>query len=373
MLNRISFHLSSSMNLIRANRWITCFTATSYFIGILMPTFVLAIMAHDEKQTKDAFMQHSEQIIQIEGFSFSPENMGQLAEARILLNDRLNQDSAVQNVFFKTENSGILASGTHMRYIRYVYVSQAFDQNFKQFLQEGRWFDSSRNNECVVGTDLINKLQRASGVQEQLYINNKPCTIIGTTAVFPNRVVMLHQAEENWRGYSQFYVRMKDSHSVEQMISSLKELPLNVELEKMSVINNNYLAGQRVNYSLLLLITLSVFVYSLINISNVIKFMLDERRSRYGIQLATGSTKGNIILEFFIELLLITSISLSAVLGILFLSSPFVGKYILPIRIDGWVVAATFSMNFILCGLLSLLYLKKVLSQDIISLIRGSR
>lgn len=373
MWNRIYFHFLTSLSLIRANKLLACFTAISYFIGILMPIFVVSIMAHDEKQTKAAFMKHSEQIIQIQGTQFDLEDLKQKEKARVILFEQLNADSAVQDVFHKTETFGVLAYGTYMRYLQYLYVDESFNQNYNQFVQEGRWFNPLRKDECIVGTELSQKLWRAAGVYDQLFINNKQCSIIGTTAIFPNRVVMLHHSDEDWRGFSTFYVKVNEGQSVEQVTTSLKQLNPSLELQRMDYINKEYLAGQRTNHSLLLLITLSIFVYAIINISNVIKFMLDERRSRYGIQIAMGSTKKTIILEFFIELLLITSVSLIAVLGILYFNEHLIEKYIISIRIDGWVVVATFLTNVMICGLLSTLYLKKILSNDVVSLIRGDR
>lgn len=373
MWRRIYFHFLSSLSYIRANKLLTSFTAISYFIGILMPIFVVSIMAYDEKQAKASFMNHSEQIIKITGNQYIMEDLQQKENARIKLYDQINTIPAVQNVFHKTEAFGIIAYGTHMRHGQYMYVDEWFHSNFKQFVEEGRWFDPSRNDECIVGTELYNKLWRASGDQDQLFINNKQCSIIGKTSIFRNQVVMLHQADEDWRGFTTFYVKVDDSGSVEQVLSSLEHLDPAFDLERLHLVNKDYLAGQRTNNSLLLLITLSVFVYSIINISNVIKFMLDERRERYGIQIAMGSTKVNIIFEFFIELLLLTSVSLIAVLGILYFNVHLIAKYIITIRVDGLVIAATVLANVMICGMLSMLYLRKILSNNVVSLIRGDR
>lgn len=338
-----------------------------------MPIFVVSIMAHDEKRTKEAFMKQSEQIIQIQAARYNEKDQEQKERLRMRLFEHLNNEPVVRNWFHRTEASGIIASGEHMRYVHYMYVDQSFNQNFNQFVQEGQWFNPLKTNECIIGTELSKRLWRDSGVQAQLLLNNKQCNVIGTTEIFPYWVVLLHQTDENWSGFSKFYVRLNDSHAVGQVISSIKQLSLNLEVESVDLLNKEYLDGQHANYRLMLLITLSVFVYAIINISNVIKFMLDERKGRYGIQIAMGSTKASIVLEFFIELLMITSISLIAVLGILHFNTPLIERFIISIQIDGWVVASTIVTNIIICGFLSILYLRRILSKDVISLMRGDR
>lgn len=365
MFTSLQYHIKSAMLNLYFNKMTTAFTGISYFIGLIMPLFVVLMIYHDEIQTKQSFMEQANQIVRVDT-SLSMENAVQSIE-------QWKENETVEQVFYKTEHSGVISSEKTTRFGYYVYVDPYFHNNYKQFLQTGRWFNAMEKNECIISRDLSFKMFDAEAVSGEIYINGEVCTVVGTTKIFNNRVIKLHNSDQAWDGYTQFFVKLNHSDVMEQMIAEVKSTLAGATIQPLKSINDQYAKGQRINFGLLLLITLSVFIYAIITISNVIHFMLSDRMYRYGINLALGCKKSKLYMEYFLELLFVTSLSLIVALVTLLLAESSIEKYLAPIRIDGIVVVILFLCNMIVCLLLSFVYLRKILSPDIISLIRGKK
>lgn len=317
-------------------------------------------------------MKESERIARVEMAASEVERSRKAAASHELL-AKLQKDSAVETVSYKTEHSGVIGSEASLRYAHFVYVDERFDQNYKKFVREGRWFDPAREDECIVGIGLSYKLWKSSSIGRSLYVNGQACSVIGLTDIFENRVVMLHHGSEDWNGSTQFFAKTKESGTINRVISNIEHEAGSYEAERLDRINKKYLQGQRVNFSLLLLITMSVFLYAMINIGNVIGFMLDDRKERYGIKLAMGCTKRGIYTEFFAELLFITSFSVMAIYLTFAFGEGMIERYITAIRIDIPIILITLACNTVICAMLSLIYMRRMFTYDVITLIRGNK
>lgn len=376
MLATVWFRLMSTIKSIRFNKYMAGFTAFSYTIGLLLPTIILTAAYHEITQLNHSFMNDSERIIRVEDQTqMIPDSELDSSSAisdRELLHQLLSLGNAVEQVFYKSEKLTYLSDNKQYRSTQIVYVNDLFKDNYPNFVKRGNWFQSTEFNECIIGTNLARKLWQGSGINREIRVGGSSCTVIGETDVFDSKVVMRDQEKEDMGGLTQFFVKLKDEQEADAVVSSIHQLGRQYKIDSVQNLNQDQLDQAYEAFMLLLLLSLIVLLYSLLNISNTIGLMLNERRRKYGIQMALGSRRRGLFFEFYFELLMITSFSVILVYFLLYFGEPIIEHYLFLIRINGFILFVLSIFNMGLCVILGMIFTKRILRSNVVQLIRGS-
>jgi ABC-type antimicrobial peptide transport system permease subunit len=116
-----------------------------------------------------------------------------------------------------------------------------------------------------------------------------------------------------------------------------------------------------------------VFLYSIMNLYNIILNKINEDKRFYGISHALGAVKYKSVLQNFLEILILSSIAVFGVIAILLFVKHILNSlmgYIF-LNMDFLTLIIVFSLNLITAFLMSLLSLNKILKTNIIEIIKG--
>lgn len=379
MIATLWFRLISTVKSIRYHKYMTGFTALSYAIGLLLPTLILSGTYHEITQLRHSFMKDSNRILQVEDQTRMFPQLAREKSARMSDKELLQQlsdlDDAVEQVFYISEQTSYLSYNKQYRNVNISYVNDEIQDQFSTFVKRGEWFHSAVSNECIIGTRLSRKLWQGSGINKEIRIGGTTCTIIGETDVLDYRVVKKDQWNKDNNdisGLTRFFVKLKEGVALDAVISKIHKLGGQYRVEPVKELNQHQLEYAYGAFSILLLLSLIALLYALLNIGNVISLLLNERRRKYGVQMALGSGRRGLFFEFYMELLMITSFSVVLVYFLIYFGKPIIEHYLFLIRINGYILFSVLTFNIGLCAILGMILTRKILKSDVVPLIRGT-
>ena len=193
-----------------------------------------------------------------------------------------------------------------------------------------------RTNVCVLGYELWQKLYgNYSPVGETILVHNTPCTIIGVMNqlvgidVSGNNAVVVPYTTASQKMEmglpSSFDVVISSSKSTDEVIESIKNLCAKLlgsagGREMYAVFNQEEILDMVLTITDLVLgmlagIAVIALVVGGIGIMNIMLASVYERRKEIGTRRALGAQKGDILFQFLIETVFLTS--MGGILGIL--------------------------------------------------------
>lgn len=140
----------------------------------------------------------------------------------------------------------------------------------------------------------------------------------------------------------------------------------------MDIVHRQSLQHMYAGFSVIVLLSFVTLFYALLNIGNVIGLMQSERRTKYGVQLALGASKRTILGEFFGEMMIITTVAALLVFIALKMGQPIIERYLFSIRLDYTVMLFATVANTAICGILGLIFIRRIWKTSIVRLIRES-
>lgn len=373
MFHALWFRLVTTFKSIRHHPYTAIFTVMSYTLGLMLPVIILCTAYQEMTALQHSFMHDSDRIIRV---ALPIEQTNDLG-LRNTTYDELSQqlielDDQIEQVYVQSQFGSFVTDGVEYRTVQLFYLDEAITELYPQFVTLGEWFHEKPANKCIIGTALARRLWHSEGINKDIRIHGKPCTIIGETDIFQNGVVKLVDAQERIIGQTNFYLKLKQSSNMDTVLASIRQHNGPFQAYPVDQLNQDQWGQAFGAFSVLLSLSLVVLIYALANIGNVIGLLLQERRKKLGIQLALGSKRRSLLLEFYVELVLMTSSSVLLVYLLISISEPWIEHFLFPIRINGFILLILLLFNLVLCLILGLWFMKKNLTSNIVPLIRGT-
>lgn len=376
MIASPSFLLLSIIQNIRFGKRTAAFLIFGYAIGLLLPVAILSASNYELYKIKNQMMTDADRIIRLEMQTLIPSaNTGRQEQLMFeieLFRQLQALDSSIESVSFKSEFSSVLFDGHQYRYVNVVTIDPSFTDHFRRFVKRGEGFHDGDTGKCIIGSTLSRQLWNGSSINKVIQVGGMTCTIAGETDLFDKFVVLKETGQKNLKGKTHFFVKVKDAHDVDTVLAKIHQMNGQWRTDRMDIVHRQSLQHMYAGFSVIVLLSFVTLFYALLNIGYVIGLMQSERRTKYGVQLALGASKRTILGEFFGEMMIITTIAALLVFIALKMGQPIIERYLFSIRLDYTVMLFATVANTAICGILGLIFIRRIWKTSIVRLIRES-
>ena len=367
-----SFLLMSILQNLRAGKRTTALLILGFAVGWLLPAALLASARHELFALRDRTMPDARRIIRLEELpGLSPPSVRDVArrseaEMFAILRDL---DPGVESVSFRSEYRGILSDGRSYRFVQIQSVDPAYTELFRQYFRSGGITGEGRA--CVVGTGLSAELWGGSGIGRNIRAGAVFCTVTGETGVQDRRVMIVETEEGSYRGWTQFFVKVKENADTDRILGKIRQAAGNDwKVERMDEVERREWSNTLAAYAAAILISLATLLFALLNIGNIMGLMVRERRKQHGIRLALGARPRTIRAELAGELIVVTTASLLLVFAVLLAVRPLAERHVFAMRLDPAVMLSVFAFNLLICCAAGLVLTRRLRKPDIVRLVR---
>lgn len=368
-----SFLLLSILQNIRAGKRTAAFLILGCAVGYLLPVAILAAARHELLALHGGRMADSHRIIRLEAqlpAEPGPTRPEMRASGMELLRTLQRLDPAVESVSFKSEYTGILFDGRQYRYAGIVSADPSYIGLFRQYIRRGGGIHSGDGRECIVGTVLSREMWNGSGIGKSIRIGSNPCTVTGETDIHDKRVIIMETGREHFRGWTQFFVKVRDAGDVNAVLARIGEVEGSWKAERMDEVEQRETAQAYAMFTGVILVSLITLLYALLNVGNIMGLMLRERRKNYAVRMALGARPQTLRAEYGGELLIMTTASLLLAFGALKTGQPIVERHLFSMRLDLTVVLLAAAFNLLVCGIAGFVLFRRIRKPGIVRLMR---
>ncbi len=333
-MKRIWFYLRESIQDLKKNKGRTALTSLGIIIGVYSVVLLLALGEGIKVYIQDTFESLGSNIIYVLPFKLaaggaSSVNMKQFqAKDFTMLRTKLNDslvapviDSNVQ-VQSKTETVSTEIDGSTRDMFSLLNLT----------IQEGRYFSESEavstRKVAVIGSKLAEELfDKRNPVGERIRIDELPFTIVGVLEPkgggglggpsFDSNVYAPYKSVQQINGtknITSFMVQAQEDTNIELLVKRIEELLLRTRnADELSVSTQEELIGTISSiFAVINMVLIGIAAISLlvggIGITNIMYVTVTERTKEIGVRRAIGAQKHDILMQFLVLSLLLTSI-----------------------------------------------------------------
>lgn len=369
MINKLLYNLNCCRINIIINRFFSLLTLFALFLGLLFPTAIVGLGRYITYQLQESYL------VEPENLAIMAIDSNQIPEEEI--DEIIESNEGVLRIVRSAEGFITAISGEAFSIAKFIAIDHGYDTLFKTFVNNGTWLSKDNydnlDNKCVIGRRIGRKLCGRDILGKTVNINGENFEIIGVTdnfewsgsilfplAAFEARVfkpenydyyihISSNIGSDTWAEFCRLITTRYGNCSISFLYDLIKE-------------EMNETSGQ---IAFILLISLVVLAYSMINIVTVIFLKVDDTRRRIAVYTAFGATRGDIFLQNLFEMLLLSLSGIILVIASMPLVSFAFNRLSLGIKTDWQVILQLAAISIALSISLSLGLVSRILKKSI--------
>lgn len=251
------------------------------------------------------------------------------------------------------------------------------DENFNDILSSGWLSDGKtivKENECIIGKKLAKKENVTIG--DTLRINDNEYIVSGINQIpnYEKSIMISDTSKVKFDLYDATYF-IKTDGNIKDIGSDLENHVIShygtYDFYYETEINNLFYNKLSSGWGPTIVISLLSLLYSLVNIYNIMRFYTIKFRRKIAISLAFGSTKGQIYLQKYIEVAIVSLMGSFLTYFTLYCIEKSPIQYILSIRLDIYILIVMLILGQVVALVFSTLLVQYLLEKPIAEVIKG--